>query len=145
MKPNLSALIATTLTFFLPGCAHPPHQQPSSFLEIRLFLDAPSADSEPMSLVSEKTNEVLNVQRTVLLDETAVKSAGVRTDAFGQSQIEITFNDEGRKRFAEVTREKVGRRLAIVIDGRLYCAPVIRMEIPGGKAEISGGFTKEQA
>jgi SecD/SecF fusion protein len=98
-----------------------------------------------MSLVSRETKEVVNVQKTVLLDENGVKSAGVRTDAVGHPQIEITFSDAGRKRFAEITREKVGQRLAIIIDGRLYCAPIIRAEIPDGKAEISGSFSKEEA
>ena len=69
----------------------------------------------------------------------------METDTSGHSRIEITFSDEGRKKFAEVTREKIGQRLAIVIDGQLYSAPTIRTEIPGGKAEISGNFSKEEA
>ncbi len=113
--------------------------------QIRLVLDAPSKDSEPMTIVSSESKEVVNVQKAILLDHTAVKSAGVRSDHLGHAQIEVTFTAEGRKRFAELTRENVGHRLAIVIDGRLYCAPVIRTEVPGGKAEISGNFSKEEA
>ena len=117
----------------------------SPVFQIRLVREAPSGDTEPMTIVSKEKKEVLNVQKTVLLDESAVKSAGVRTDASGHPQIGITFRDEGGKRFEEITREKVGQRLAIIIDGRLYCAPIIRTEIAGGKAEISGNFSKAEA
>ena len=113
--------------------------------QIHLVLDAPSGDSEPMTIVSKERKEVVNVQKTVLLDQTALKSAGVRTDELGHAQIEITFTDQGRKRFAEITREQVGKRLAIIIDGRLYSGPTIRTQISGGKTEISGSFSKEEA
>jgi SecD/SecF fusion protein len=63
----------------------------------------------------------------------------------GHPQIEITFSEEGRKRFAEITRQKLGQRLAILIDGQLYCAPTVKTEIAGGKAEISGSFSKQEA
>jgi SecD/SecF fusion protein len=59
--------------------------------------------------------------------------------------IQIVFTADGKKRFAEVTRESVGRRLAIVIDGRLHSAPRIMTAIPGGKAEISGSFSEPEA
>jgi preprotein translocase subunit SecD len=117
----------------------------SPVFQIRLVLEAPSGDSEPMTIVSKEAQEVVNVQKLVLLDQTALKSAGVRTDEFGHARIEVTFTAEGRKRFAKITREQVGQRLAIIIDDRLYCAPTIRTEIPGGKAEISGSFSQEGA
>jgi preprotein translocase subunit SecD len=116
-----------------------------SVLQIRSVLDGPSADSEQMPLVSKTGKEVFNVRKTVLLDQSAVMSATVHDDPLGQPQIEIKLNDEGRKRFAEVSRQNLGKRLAIVIDGQLYCAPVIRAEITGGKAEITGGFTEREA
>jgi SecD/SecF fusion protein len=73
------------------------------------------------------------------------KIGGTTTDHFGHQEIAITFNANGAKRFAEVTRDSIGKRLAIVIDGKLYSAPTIRSEIPGGKAVISGNFSKEEA
>jgi len=44
-----------------------------------------------------------------------------------------------------MTRRNVGKRLAIIIDGQVYSAPVIRTEISGGKAEISGNFSEQEA
>ena len=138
LLPLMAACLFTSASAFAATSASPVFQ-------IRLVLDAPSGDSEPMTIVSKERKEVVNVQKTVLLDQTALKSAGVRTDKLGHAQIEIVFTDQGRKQFAEITREKVGQRLAIIIDGQLYCAPMIRTEIPGGKAEISGSFSKEEA
>ena len=135
---SIMALLISVASLIAASSLPPPFQ-------LRQVLDAPSSDSEPMSIVSKEKKETINVHKTVLLDQTALKSARVQKDALGHPQIQITFSDEGRKRFAEITREKIGQRLAIIIDGQLYCAPTIRSEIPGGKAEISGSFTKEEA
>jgi preprotein translocase subunit SecD len=51
----------------------------------------------------------------------------------------------GAKRFAEVTRQNIHKRLAIVIDGKLCQAPTIQTVIPSGKAQLSGAFTSEDA
>jgi SecD/SecF fusion protein len=81
-----------------------------------------------------------------LIDQTDLKSAKVTKDnQLGPSQIEITFTDAGKKRFAELTREFIGKRLAIVIGGQLYSAPKIRTEVSGGSAVISGNFGEEEA
>ncbi len=57
----------------------------------------------------------------------------------------ITFTDEGAKLFASITKENVGRVLAIFLDGVPLSNPVIQQEIIGGTAQISGGFTPEEA
>ena len=119
----------------------------SSIFQIRLVLDAPSADSEPMSIITNGVNraEVVNLQNKVLLDQSALKSAKAVRDNLGQFQIVINLTESGQKQFAEVTRENIGKRLAIVIDGQLYSAPMINAEISGGVAVISGGFSEQEA
>lgn len=57
----------------------------------------------------------------------------------------LTWNDEGARLFEEVTRENVGRQLAIFLDGDVISSPVIREAIPGGTATISGGFSPTEA
>jgi preprotein translocase subunit SecD len=59
--------------------------------------------------------------------------------------VAFRFNTEGSRRFAEVTRDNVGRPFAIVLDNEVISAPVIREPIFGGSGEISGDFTVEQA
>lgn len=109
--------------------------------------DASSGGSNEFTLLqvdrrSGKTNaEVLLLEKTILLDHTGIENAEVATNR----EISITFTEEGRKRFADVTRKNIGKRLAILIDGKVQSAPVIRSEIPGGKALITGSFTPEEA
>jgi preprotein translocase subunit SecD len=116
--------------------------------QMRLVLDALAGDSEPMIEVTHNQNatftNVLNVQKVVLLDQTALKSVKPVTDGLGQPVIEITLTDAGAKQFAEITRQNLHRRLAIIIDGQLCEPPVIQTEISGGKAQISGKFTKQE-
>lgn len=66
-------------------------------------------------------------------------------DQFGRPQVALTFTPEGAKKFEEVTRANVGKRLAIVLDGKVYTAPVIRQAITGGQAVIEGLSSLEEA
>ncbi|MGE4301743.1 MAG: protein translocase subunit SecD [Victivallaceae bacterium] len=59
-------------------------------------------------------------------------------------EIGLAFNSEGTKQFANVTRANVGRQLAIVLDGKLYCAPVIKTAIENGNAVINGDFSQDE-
>lgn len=59
--------------------------------------------------------------------------------------INLVFNDEGAKIFAELTRNNIGNPLAIYLDGHPISIPVVREEIPSGMAQISGDFTLAEA
>lgn len=75
-----------------------------------------------------------------------LKSAKVEFDQTTfEPKVLIQFNDEGTKIFAKLTKENVGKKIAIYIDNQLISAPVVREEITGGKAEISGDFSVEEA
>jgi SecD/SecF fusion protein len=63
----------------------------------------------------------------------------------GMPEIGFKLNDEGAKLFAQVTRDNIGRQLAIVLDGELKSAPVIRSEIPTGSGVIEGNFSVPEA
>lgn len=67
------------------------------------------------------------------------------TGGLNDPRVGITFNDEGKALFAKITRENVGKQLAIYLDGSPISAPVIREEISSGNAEISGDFKLEEA
>ncbi len=59
--------------------------------------------------------------------------------------VSLVFNDEGAKLFAKITKENIGKTLAIYLDGAPITTPVIRDEIIGGRAQISGSMTAEEA
>lgn len=79
------------------------------------------------------------------MSDKSVKSAFPSRDQYGQIFISLEFNSEGTKQFEKVTRENVGRQLAIVLDGTLYSAPVIKQAIEGGRAQITGNFSGDEA
>jgi protein-export membrane protein SecD len=62
-----------------------------------------------------------------------------------QPYVAIQFNDEGARLFAELTGNNIGKQLAIFIDDELLSAPIVQEEITGGQAQISGGFTVQEA
>ena len=80
-----------------------------------------------------------------LLTGGALKKAQVGYGNLGEPQINFEMKPEGAIEFARITRENVGKQLAIVLDGKVQTAPVIRTEIPGGTGSISGNYTVEEA
>ena len=112
--------------------------------QLQLALDEPGEDTEPMT--NNASGETLHVQKTPLMDYTAIRSATVEWDASsGEPEINIELSDVGKELFTAVTKENLNKRMAIVLDGQLYMAPVIRSEITGGKVQITGHFTEEEA
>lgn len=62
-----------------------------------------------------------------------------------EPEVQLQFNDEGKKLFGEITSNNVGRRVAIFLDGMPISTPTVNEAITDGKAVISGGFTVEEA
>ena len=67
------------------------------------------------------------------------------TQVANEPIVVINFNSEGSELFAQITRENIGEIVAIFLDGDIISSPVVRQEITGGTAQISGGFTPEEA
>lgn len=138
--------------------------QRAAFLEFRL-VHPQSAELVQQEIVEpgyeiktergrRKPNEAPQPQRAFLVKKTPergltgkhVDRSGVYLDPVtGSPRINLLFNSEGASLFADITREHVGHQMAIVLDGDLYSAPVIRTEILGGSCEISGDFDLREA
>lgn len=84
------------------------------------------------------------VEKRVQLDRSGIEKARRERDFAGLWNVQISFTKAARKKFAIVTERNVGRQLAIVVDGTLCSAPVIRTPIAGGEAVISGRFTMQE-
>jgi RNA polymerase sigma factor (sigma-70 family) len=127
----------------------------SSVFQLRIVLDAASADSEILTHSTTNSesgkvfNETLHVQKKVLLDQSVIASASVATNSFVGRPIDIiisfTLTPKGKEQFAKLTRENIGRRLAIVVGGKVISAPIIQSEITSGNGQISGHFTAQEA
>jgi len=84
-------------------------------------------------------------RRPEMLDGKDLDRAFAMTDQWGQYEVTLRFNNKGARAFGKVTSEYVGKRLAIVLDGKVYSAPNINEPIYGGSARISGNFTQKEA
>ena len=66
-------------------------------------------------------------------------------DQYNQPVVSMRFDSTGSRKFGDLTSKNVGKRFAIVLDGEVISAPVIREAITGGSGQISGNFTFETA
>jgi len=92
-----------------------------------------------------ETKIPLVVKKRTLLTGDLIQTAEVRIGESGEPYVSVTFNTVGARVFSDLTEQSVGKRLAIVLDGNVHSAPVIRERIPSGQAQITGGFTAEEA
>ena len=84
-----------------------------------------------------------------VLTGTDVKSASAKTgqDNMGNKEysVELNLTKSGTSKFATATKENIGKQIAIIYDGETISSPVVRSEITGGQAYITGDFTYEEA
>jgi preprotein translocase subunit SecD len=86
------------------------------------------------------------VQKKTVLTGADLSTARVSIDQnTSEPYVSVEFNPAGARVFADLTEASVGRRLAIVLDSNVHSAPVIRERIPSGQAQITGGFTADEA
>jgi preprotein translocase subunit SecD len=86
------------------------------------------------------------VQKKAVITGRDVATARVSIDQnTSEPYVSVDFNASGARAFSELTDANVGKRLAIVLDGNIHSAPQIRERIPSGRAQITGGFTTEEA
>jgi SecD/SecF fusion protein len=133
--------------------------QRAAFLEFRLV--SPTSDQdikegvvqpgyeilkrkERMRNGQERTEEV-EVKKRAEMDGSGIKSAMVVRGNLGEPEIHFTLDSQGAERFAEITRENVHQRLAIILDKELYSAPVIQTPIETGSGQITGQFDNREA
>lgn len=102
-------------------------------------------------VLDKKTNKVIEetpylVKKRVMLTGDMLTAAEVRYDPdFNEPYVSINFNSLGAKTFFDLTSANVKKRLAIILDDHVYSAPVIQEAIAGGRAQVTGSFTTNQA
>ncbi|KPK41713.1 MAG: hypothetical protein AMJ78_04735 [Omnitrophica WOR_2 bacterium SM23_29] len=102
---------------------------------------------EGYELKNDEDGQPILLEKEAALTGDALTTAYLSFDQshFNEPYVSLEFNDKGAKKFAKITEENVGKRLAIVLDKKVQSAPVIRESIPSGKAQITGRFTQEEA
>lgn len=133
--------------------------QRAAFLEFRLV--CPTSDQDIKEGIVQPGYEILKrkqrtrdgreqieeveVRKRAEMDGSGLKSAMVVRGNLGEPEIHFTLDSKGAQRFAEITRENVGQRLAIILDKELYSAPVIQSPIETGSGQITGQFDNREA
>jgi preprotein translocase subunit SecD len=100
------------------------------------------------NVILEDTNDASTkylVKEIPILNGSQIIDAQVAFDQANQPIINFTLNSSGARIFGDFTAKSVGKRLAVVLDGKVYSAPNIRERIGGGSGQISGGFTVAEA
>lgn len=119
---------------------------------LKKFSDRVPPDDEILfeKVVNRETGEV--TKRPLLLQKQTLMTGDLLTEAkvnidqrFNEPNVSITFNAAGARLFEEITAANVKKRLAIILDGTVYSAPVIQERIAGGNAQITGRFSMDEA
>jgi len=167
-EPIIQAVGEDRIQIQMPGLSEADHDavrktlQQAAFLEFRMV--NPDSDNlvkqglvlpgyELLRTKSHKKTAgeayeqvLVKIEPEMGLTGSYIESAGVEPDPLtGQPQIHFKFNTKGAEIFAEVTRKHIHERMAIVLDGQLYSAPVIQGEIPSGSGQITGDFDRKEA
>jgi protein-export membrane protein SecD len=104
-------------------------------------LQAATPPPGTMFLPGDRGQERYAVRRRVEVDGANLNDARAGQDSrTGEWVVNFTFDSVGTRRFADVTRQNVGKPFAIVLDDKVITAPVIREPITGGRGQISGNF-----
>lgn len=127
-------------------------------LEVRLVDDSPAAaaalaaGTTPFGLerYQERDGRPLLLRRQVILTGENLQDAQAGRDSQNQQPaVHLTLDSKGARIFRDITRDNIGKRMAILLfekgRGEVVTAPVIRSEIPGGQVQISGSMTAEEA
>ncbi len=142
---NFSNPFALSMSLFACGAwlalAYPSDGVAVRF-EVRL------AESKPTPGLTEATVE--GSKTKVYLHDTAELTGSDVADARAverdrKAAIEIVFTESARKKLASLTEKHVGKPLALLVDGKVAFAPILRAQIADGKALITGNFTLEEA
>ncbi len=136
-----------------PGLGLPVQVQRSEESSIReKFADKVPEGSEILfESIPDSKDEVPIFSRPYLVRKGAVLTGDVLQDArvnyteFSEVYVGVTFDSKGAKEFGRITSANVGKFMAIVLDGTVYSAPRINEPILGGRAQITGNFTTDEA
>ena len=136
-----------------PGLGLPVQVQRSEESSIReKFADKVPEGSEILfEPIPDSKGEVPVFSRPYLVRKGAVLTGDVLQDArvnyteFSEVYVGVTFDSKGAKEFGRITSANAGKFMAIVLDGTIYSAPRINEPILGGRAQITGNFTTDEA
>ncbi len=151
-EPTIQRVGSNRMLVQLPGLQDPTRlrQLLGSTAKMTFHLLANTANGEPLPvgvtmLPDAKSGAQYPVEDRVALDGEHLTDARASFDQrTHEPLVTFRFDSIGARKFAEITSANVGRPFAIVLDGKVLSAPVIREPITGGSGQISGNFTVDE-
>ena len=116
--------------------------------ERRIIIELPGIkdpDSAIKTIGKTAMLEFKDEDGNTVMTGTDLKNAQDARNQQNQYVVNLEFSDEGAKKFADLTTKNVGRRIAILLDGEVLTNPNVREPITGGRAEITGQESQEEA
>ena len=157
VEPTIQRQGANRILVQVPGLQDPSRLKAiigkTAKLEFRM-VDESMSPEQALASHPPPDSEVLDGENgeKYLIEKRALVSGGDLVDAQpgfdqrnGEPIVNFRFNSAGGRKFADVTKQNVGKRFAIVLDNKVISAPVINEPIPGGAGQISGSFTVQSA
>lgn len=156
-EPDIRKQGENRILIQLPGIEDPQRAKnligKTAQLEFKLVDEKADIDNLPMtSEIAYQISDTQNTKVPFVLKKRTLLTGEYLTDArvnfdtqFNDPYVSIEFNAKGARIFDQITGDNIHKRLAIVLDGKVYSAPVIQDRISGGRAQITGNFTVEEA
>lgn len=147
-EPTIQKIGADRILVQLPGLQDPTHLRSllGSTAKMSFHMLANSESQFGAAVLTDEQGNRYPVLRRVVLSGERLSDASVGFDQLTNAPVvNFRFDREGSRIFADVTRQNVGKPFAIVLDGTVLSAPVIREPIVGGAGQISGSFTVQEA
>lgn len=140
----------------LPGLQNPEYVKTllgkTAKMSFHLVDSSTTASAARMGKINAKSKIVKGsdgstyvIERKVAVGGESLVDAQPSFQDMGEPVVSFKFDSIGGKKFAEITKNNIGERLAIVLDNEVISAPVIQGAIPGGSGVISGSFTVQSA
>jgi preprotein translocase subunit SecD/SecD/SecF fusion protein len=156
LNPQIARQGQDQIVVQLPGVSDPERIKALIGTTAHMTFQLVDTTAQPGNAVPPLGDEVLPMQddpsqtvavlSNVAVDGADLENAQASTDPqSGQWVVNFTLNSIGAREFADVTSANVGKPFAIILDGKVISAPVIREPITGGSGQISGSYTPQSA
>ena len=145
MRLTKFSLLLLLVSFDTPGVGAAGK---AAAFQVRRVESAPAADLEQMPYTGpDGQTLMLSLQKSAVLGIADVESASVAAPAApgGDPEIRVWLTTEGRARFAEVSAQSIRQRVAVIIDGKVYAAPIVQARLAVAYLPVSVHVTEQRA
>ncbi|AMJ85865.1 protein translocase subunit SecDF [Alteromonas sp. Mac1] len=146
-EPSVTRQGSDAILVQMPGISDPANVKAllGTTAQMRFHWQTQVSNSESFIRADINDRQYLLEKHVALEGEHITDAAAVFSPETSQPVVTFRLDNEGARQFATMTKNNIGRVLAVVLDDTVVTAPVINSVIPGGRGEITGSFTMSEA